>query len=413
MDKTTKRVQQMYTAFPLPNFKMPEIPSEAELAAMGPMHRLEYNFYICHPHYKSFSGSKALDGGCGTGNSTYRYAVRNPEVEFLGVDLSEKSVFLAQNRAQKRGVANVRFRQVDLMDPAALTDEGPFDFIASEGVVHHLSDPLTGLRHLVDRLTPDGLIFLAFYSEKARARVSHFQEAISMILQAEEKDDFGKGLAVAKRLFGSLARAGHLEPEVAGFVNTDQEIVDTFLHASERCYTIPGLQELAAGAGLRILRFHPAYIWDPVHWLTDPELRHRAVQLTPEQRWHFADLLIPHHVLYQFFACREEYRPAAVERSDTELLGAVPHFVPFVDLETVSRGDGDGGFDSESGGRLAFQDSLRQLADIELDGDGLRLVRALDGSATLARAAEAAGSDPAAAVALLRQLEAGKAVHLD
>ncbi len=411
MDDITRRVQQMYTHFPLPNFEMPEMPGEAELAAMGPMHRLEYNFYVCHPHYKSFAGCRMLDGGCGTGNSTYRYAVRNPEVEILGVDLSEKSVFLAESRAKKRGVTNTRFRQVDLMNPEALADEGPFDYIASEGVVHHLSHPLTGLRHLVDRLTPDGLIFLAFYSTKARARVSHFQEAIQLVLADDEREDFGKGLAVAKRLFGSLARAGHLEHEVAGLVNTDQEIVDTFLHASERCYTIPELERLTSDAGLRILRFHPAYLWDPAYWLDDPELRLRAAALTPEQRWHLGDLLIPHHVLYQFFACREDYRPSTAERSDDDLLGAVPRFVPFVDLEMVTSGDGDGGFGEAGGGRLAFRDGMKQLADIELNGDQLKCVQACDGQRTVSRVATEAGCDTAQASELFRRLAAGKAIY--
>ncbi len=411
MDEITRRVQQMYTRFPLPNFEMPEMPSEAELAAMGPMHRLEYNFYICHPHFKSFAGGKMLDGGCGTGNSTYRYAVRNPEVEILGVDLSEKSVFLAESRARKRGVTNARFRQVDLMDPRALADEGPFDYIASEGVVHHLSDPLTGLRHLVDRLTPDGLIFLAFYSRKARARVSHFQEAIQLILADDEREDFGQGLAVAKRLFGSLARAGHLEHEVGGLVNTDQEIVDTFLHASERCYTVPELQDLVRDAGLRILRFHPAYLWDPAHWLDDPELRRRADSLSPEQRWHLADLLIPHHVLYQFFACREEYRPAAVARSDEELLGAVPRFVPFVDLQINAVLDQQGGFGQAGGGRLVFRDSMKQVSDFHLGESELRLVKTCDGRRTVAQAAAETGSGKKEAAEFFSRLEQAKAVY--
>jgi SAM-dependent methyltransferase len=411
MDDITRRVQRMYTSFPLPNFDMPEMPGKAELAAMGPMHRLEYNFYICHPRFKSFAGGKMLDGGCGTGNSTYRYAVRNPEVEILGVDLSEKSVFLAESRAAKRGATNARFRQLDLMDPRALVEEGPFDYIASEGVVHHLSDPLTGLRHLVDRLTPDGLIFLAFYSRKARARVSHFQEAIQLILADDEREDFGQGLAVAKRLFGSLARAGHLEPEVGGLVNTDQEIVDTFLHASERCYTIPELQALTRDAGLRILRFHPDYLWDPAHWLDDPELRHRADSLSPEQRWHLADLLIPHHVLYQFFACREEYRPAAVERSEEELLGTVPCFVPFVELAVNAVLDENGGFGRAGGGRLIFRDGMKQLSDIQLDPEQLCLVQACDGRRTVAAAAGEAGCGREAAAALFRRLEQGKAVY--
>lgn len=409
MDEITRRVQQMYTEFPLPNFEMPEIPGEAELAAMGPMHRLEYNFYICHPLFKRFEGCRMLDAGCGTGNSTYRYAVRNPGVEILGVDLSEKSVFLAESRAGKRGVTNARFRQVDLMDPGALAGEGPFDYIASEGVVHHLSDPLTGLRHLAEQLTPDGLIFLAFYSAKARARVSHFREAISMILAEDERADFSRGLEVAKRLFASLARGGHLERDVHGLVNTDQEIVDTFLHASERCYTVPQLEDLAGRAGLRILRFHPAYVWDPAHLLDDPSLLERAAALEPGQRRHFADLLIPQHVLYQFFACREDFRPPAPSRSEEELLGAVPAFVPFVELESSSPA-GDGGFGEASRGRLAFRDSMRQLADIDLDAEALRLVRACDGERSLARIAAAAGVPPSRAARLFRRLEDGKAV---
>lgn len=76
------------------------------------------------------SGSYALDVGCGPGRDTFQLAERFDRV--LALDLSENMVSLAQQAALR---SNVEFRRLDILD----LDDGPFDFIWANAVLHHLA----------------------------------------------------------------------------------------------------------------------------------------------------------------------------------------------------------------------------------------------------------------------------------
>ena len=79
-------------------------------------------------------GERILDVGCGWGSFVLHAAVRHG-VRALGITLSEEQARLARERAGEAGVADrVEFRVADYREVA----DGPFDAIASIGMVEHV-----------------------------------------------------------------------------------------------------------------------------------------------------------------------------------------------------------------------------------------------------------------------------------
>jgi cyclopropane-fatty-acyl-phospholipid synthase len=79
-------------------------------------------------------GERVLDVGCGWGSFVLHSATRHG-VNAVGITLSEEQARLARERAREAGVADrVQFRVADYREVA----DGPFDAIASIGMVEHV-----------------------------------------------------------------------------------------------------------------------------------------------------------------------------------------------------------------------------------------------------------------------------------
>ena len=85
---------------------------------------------------------RILDAGCGTGVSTDYLCHLNPGAAVLGIDISDGALAVARERLDRSGAADqvdsLRQEQRSLLD---LNGEGPFDYINSVGVLHHLDQP--------------------------------------------------------------------------------------------------------------------------------------------------------------------------------------------------------------------------------------------------------------------------------
>jgi SAM-dependent methyltransferase len=80
-----------------------------------------------------------LDFGCGPGILTTFYARQFPNVDFLGLDRSPASVWMAQERAEQFGLTNIRFERGDIDVAAPL---GSYDLIiATHALLQSEHDP--------------------------------------------------------------------------------------------------------------------------------------------------------------------------------------------------------------------------------------------------------------------------------
>nr|BBH92156.1 hypothetical protein KTA_03550 [Thermogemmatispora argillosa] len=71
---------------------------------------------------------RVLDLACGPGGWALELAFRFPKAEVLGVDISPQVIEYARAQAWSRGLSNVSFQVMDVMEPLAFPD-GSFDLI--------------------------------------------------------------------------------------------------------------------------------------------------------------------------------------------------------------------------------------------------------------------------------------------
>jgi len=192
------------------------------------------------------NGFRALCAGAGTGDASIYLAwqLRNTDAEIVHLDLSTASIAIAQERAQIRGLTNIRFVHASLLQLAEL-GLGQFDYINCVGVLHHLADPDAGLAALRSVLKDDGALGLAVYGTYGRTAVYQMQELMRRVNAGDEL--IQDKLKNAKDILGVLpptnwfSRAPdlHNDHKLYG----DSGIYDLLLHSQDRAYTVPELFE--------------------------------------------------------------------------------------------------------------------------------------------------------------------------
>ena len=123
---------------------------EIQGAALAPATRMIFAEAGIRP------GMRVLDLGCGAGDVTFVAAgLVGPGGFVVGVDRSPDALARARLRAEQRGLAQVRFVEGDLNDPAP---GGPFDAIVERLVLWTVPDPAALLRKQATVLRPGGLV---------------------------------------------------------------------------------------------------------------------------------------------------------------------------------------------------------------------------------------------------------------
>lgn len=275
MDETTGAVRSMYEQYPYPSGPVVNrVGGDVELVLSYGARRRETS----GPY-------RVLDAGCGRGLGLLGAATLQPEVRFLGVDVSRVSLEDARRQADQRGLKNVAFAEVDLMTlDGLLVPPGGFDVIHSSGVLHHLADPLAALAGLRGVLAPHGVINLMVYGRCGREALQDLAGAVALLFPS----DVGlKDRLPAAREAAALARghalAGTRFEDTAGV--DDVEFVDRMLNVNETSYDVPALFDLLEAAGLTFLRWLEPADWDPRRLVPEGELRRRLLDLDPRQRF--------------------------------------------------------------------------------------------------------------------------------
>jgi SAM-dependent methyltransferase len=122
------------------------------------------------------SGERALDVGCGFGDSTLRLAeLVGPQGEAVGVDAAERFVAVARREAAEAGVANARFRVADVQ---AGDLGGGFHYAFSRFGTMFFDNPVTALRNVRGALVPGGRLCMVVWRRKLDNEWLHRAERI-------------------------------------------------------------------------------------------------------------------------------------------------------------------------------------------------------------------------------------------
>ena len=188
-----------------------------------------------------------LIAGCGT-NQAAVFAFTNPDAKVVAVDISQPSLDHQQYLKDKHGLWNLELHLLPIEELPTLGLD--FDLIVSTGVLHHLADPLAGMKALAGCLRPDGVIAVMLYAKYGRIGVELLQSVFR---------DMGLGqddasVQMVKETI-SLLSPDHPRPTLSAKIapdlqSSDAALVDTFLHGRERSYTVDDCIDLVTSAGL-------------------------------------------------------------------------------------------------------------------------------------------------------------------
>lgn len=98
-------------------------------------------------------GKRGLDSGCGNG----RYSVALNKLglsEIHGLDMSDKNIEDAEKRRASRDLSGITYRKGDVLNLPY--EDTSFDFVFSNGVLHHTTDWKRGVSELLRVLKPGG-----------------------------------------------------------------------------------------------------------------------------------------------------------------------------------------------------------------------------------------------------------------
>ena len=102
-----ENIRQQFDNTPFPRIPLEQTPKDnSELLYL---HNLVTAYYFRNRRVINTEGKVILDAGCGTGYKSLMLALANPGAKIVGIDLSEESVKLAEQRLQYHGVANADF----------------------------------------------------------------------------------------------------------------------------------------------------------------------------------------------------------------------------------------------------------------------------------------------------------------
>jgi SAM-dependent methyltransferase len=299
----TDPVRAQYEAYPYPA-RDPR--DEAKRLVTGsPSDAREIDHYLFAGRRDWKQPFRALVAGGGTGDGlvmlAQHLADRSCPAELHYLDLSDASRKIAEARIKARGLERlVTFHHGSLLEVSAVAP-GPYDYIDCCGVLHHLDDPLAGLKALAAQLSPQGGMGLMVYGALGRTGVYDAQ-AMLRALAAGAAD--AERLAVAKALLRELPPTNRLRrnPLVGDHLSgCDAGIYDLLLHARDRAYAVGEFAALIDGAGMAVASFIEAARYEPATYLSDRDLLARLARLGFIERAAFAELLagnLKTHVAY-------------------------------------------------------------------------------------------------------------------
>ena len=322
-DATDRQLAAQYEAYPYPARDPRE---EAKRLIVGsPSHLREIDHWIFGSRRPASEPLRALFAGGGSGDGTLMLAqhlawARRPGT-VTWLDRSAAARRVAEARAAARGLDNIRFEAGSLLDLPG-SGLGPFDYIDCCGVLHHLPDPLEGLRALVSVLAPGGGIGLMVYAPHGRTGVYMLQEALRLLAPPEEPPP--ARLDAARRLWRQVPETAWLRrnPWLTDHLSGgDAGLYDLLLNPRDVAFTVPALDALVRAAGLRIACWVEPVRYDPDAYLPDPKLRARTAGLDPVQRAALAEAITGNMGIHIVYCLRAE---APVVAPPWEDLSAVP-----------------------------------------------------------------------------------------
>ena len=159
-DSTVEKVIDFYNEAPFPNYEDQD--DKSSINQKGD------NNYLAK-QFKNFIGfnKDILEVGCGTGQLSLYFSIGNNN-RVYALDPTLASINLGNDFAKKNKIENVKFVNADIFDD--VFNEETFDFIWTNGVLHHTKNPKLAFDITSKYLKKNGYILVGLYNQYGRTR---------------------------------------------------------------------------------------------------------------------------------------------------------------------------------------------------------------------------------------------------
>jgi SAM-dependent methyltransferase len=294
----------------------------------------DVNFYTYWPDQPFRDDLDILIAGCGS-NAAARYAFNHPNARVVGIDFSTSSLAHEVYLKDKHGLDNLTLHHARLEDVSSLGRT--FDFIDVCGVLHHLPDPVVGLKALGSVLRPHGTMAVMVYGQYGRTGVYMLQEMFRLMALGQSEYD----VATVKQTLAALPKRHpiHDYANRTRDMKYDAGLVDTFLHRQDRAYTVAECLELVRQAGMSFIGW-----WDNILYYAEGQVPmsdglYAKINALPEESiWQFMELYNGTLGQHSFCVCHPG-RPRSSYKIDFTG-NAFMDYVPVLRCREVAPADG-------------------------------------------------------------------------
>ena len=159
-DIIVKKVIDFYNEAPFPNYENKDDKSS--------INQKGENNYLAK-QFKNFIGfnKDILEVGCGTGQLSIYFSIGNNN-RVYALDPTLASIKLGNNFAKKNNIENIKFVNADIFDDVFA--EETFDFIWTNGVLHHTKNAKLAFDIISKYLKKNGYILVGLYNKYGRIR---------------------------------------------------------------------------------------------------------------------------------------------------------------------------------------------------------------------------------------------------
>ncbi len=323
----SEALHQLYEAFPYPRL-VTGLP-DFKTGKRQPIWNPKTSFSVFFPELDLRDDLDILVAGCGT-NLVPVFGAFMPRARIVGVDISEASLQISAEQCATYEIDNVEHLQLPLEQIGSLGED--FDFVCCTGVLHHLADPIAGLRALGRVTRPGGAIMAMVYARYGRQGIYMLQElAAKLGLSIDELT-----AAKVQKLLAFLPE-GHpfrlVYPNV-GTVISLEEVMDMVLNPRDQSYRVQDVRALVEDAGLRFHRWLGNAPYRPeMTALGRAGLLDAADVLDPWEQAAAAELAFGNMIKHSFVVTHPERAAAAELFGGERILAAYPSISTHVRLE--------------------------------------------------------------------------------
>jgi SAM-dependent methyltransferase len=200
---------------------------------------------------------RVLDAGCGSGLLGRYFSALYPDIEYLGIDVSEARIC----EAKSVNGPTLNFTNADLFNLEELiTKVGKVDLILNRYVMHHLPEHLKVLENFYQLLERDGKVFIVDIDGIFINIGSDNKELIDKVNILGTH--FGGDLQVGRRLPSLMKRVGfrNIDWDIQPMVFKGQDKTDEVEQFRERLgFAMPVIQEIL-GSEFEAKRFVKDYL---------------------------------------------------------------------------------------------------------------------------------------------------------